>query len=198
MVRLIGQDLKGPVHLFQQDHPHELVAEGKIRKAEGNIGPAGDLGRKPQRPADDEIDGAFAGRGGALQEGCEGLAAHAPAADLQRDDVIGRADLCEQARALGGADLVFLARGKGGRGLFVRHFHHVHAGAAGEALLVLGTGIGVKAFAQLANAQDVDGEQVCPLLSFARRAVFPKKRSGKAVWPFDFLPIIYKAPYIYI
>ena len=60
MVRLACIDLAGPVELFQQHHPKELVGKGGRPKGNALIRPAQNGVRKPQGPADEEGEAAFA------------------------------------------------------------------------------------------------------------------------------------------
>lgn len=98
MIRFPPINLERPVHLLQQQHPHQLMRVGHAPERQLLVGAGQDCRRQAERAADDEVYGAAAVNGLALQMRGELLARPALAVDSERDDVRAVAPIALQCQ----------------------------------------------------------------------------------------------------
>ena len=153
-----------PVHLLQQDDPHELVGKGHLRKAEGKVRPCHHLSGKPYGTADDKGNAALAGQPKGIDLVRQLLGGEHFSRNLKSDHVHVFSYMLHDTLSLFCAD-TFLCRLAGlVRRLLIRHLYDPQPAVAAKPLAVLGDGILQILFLYLSHCDHCDLHLFCLLL----------------------------------
>lgn len=137
MIRFPPPNPKRPINLLHQHQPHQLMRKRHLRKRQLHIPPLQHLSRQPQRPANDKRHLAAPVQSQLVQLAGQLLRRPHLPVDGERDHVMIRLDLGQDALALFALDLLHFACTQLFRRFLVADLHDLQLAICRQALGVL-------------------------------------------------------------